>query len=272
MSDLVDFNILNRATFDTRPIKQTIRVGPTLFEGSGAYNLGSSVFWIKNIGWKFGYFDVGMYGAKKTPIKPVQVTIGGGTEPIMVDSTEPFPPFSIPKPIATRIDFSVKNTNLGNNHQLVVEFILQGVLVTPKPGVTEPLTLKEQLGYIMSSDSRKGELAMAEAAVDALEEKMASMGMESIRSKLPQGLGILKALPPSLQQIVVKQMNGEQLQALPSAEEKAIQQLTMNNDPERDKSAFIGDLITILPEDCALSKEQLKALADSMIQQGWRRV
>lgn len=271
MSNLIDFNILNRATFDTRPIKQTIRVAPTLFEGSGNYNLGSSVFWIKNISWKFGYFDVGMYGAQRLPLKPVQVTVGGGTEPILVDVSEPYPPFEIPKPIVSRIDFSVKNTNLGNNHQLVVEFVLQGVLVTPKPGVAEPLNLKEQLGYIMSSDSRKGELAMAEAAVDALEEKMASMGMESIRSKLPQGLGVLQALPAPLQALVVKQINGgDSTYGLPAAEEK-VSQLTMHDDPERDKSAFIGDLITTLPEDCSLSREQLKEVAESMIRQGWRR-
>lgn len=277
MSDLIDFNILNRATFDSKPIKQTITVSPTLYQGTASYNLGNSVFWVKSIEWKFGYFDVGLHGANRRKLEPIKVTVSGGTEaPLLVEAEEPMPPFEIPKPIATRIDFEVRNTNLGNNHQLKVEFILKGILVTPKPGVTEPLNLKEQYGYIMSSESKKGELAMAEAAVDALESKMASMGIDGgIRSKLPQGLGVLKALPPSLQSMIVKQMGAEYAAALPdntATAKEAGKLLALNADPEKEKSALMGDLISCLPESASISREDLKKVAEQMIAQGWRRI
>lgn len=276
MSDLIDFNILNRATFDAKPIKQLLTVPATLYQGTISYNLGNSVFWVKAIEWRFGYFDVGMYGAKETKIVPIKVTVSGGAEaPLLQDAEELLPPFEIPKPIATRIDFSVNNTNLGNNHQLKVEFILKGILVTPKPGITDPLTLKEQYGYIMSSESKKGELAMAEAAVDSLDAKMAAMGLESIRSKIPQGLGVLKALPPSLQSVIVKQMGADYAAALPDNAGKNKEEaklLALSTDPEKEKSALIGDLITCLPDAASLNREELKKMAEHMIAQGWRRI
>ena len=43
-------------------------------------------------------------------------------------------------------------------------------------------------------------------------------------------------------------------------------------DPEKEQSAFMGDLLATSPDDCSFNKEQLKEIAQSMVEKGWRRV
>lgn len=275
MTNFVDFNILNRASFDNRPITIDLRVQPTVYEGSRAKMLGESVYWVRSVDWKFGYFDVGMFGSKEIPLKKLKMTIGGGVEkPLLELSEDPLSNLSPPIPITGRIDVAVQNTNIGNNHELRVKFVLHGVLVTPKSG-QEPLTLKQMLGYILMDDSKRGELAFAEAVVDSLDEKMIEMGMDSIRSSLPNGLGAIKALPEPLQRIFLQNANPALLglvdnqspagQPLPALTLK--EQLPLI-DEDKEKSTFLGDLLTACSD---LTPDQLKAISDEMVEKGWRR-
>jgi hypothetical protein len=279
MTNFVDFNILNRASFDNRPITIDLRVAPTVYEGSRAKTLGESVYWVRSVDWKFGYFDVGMFGSKEIPLQKLKITIGGGVEkPLLELAEDPLRNLSPPIPITGRIDCAVQNTNIGNNHELRIKFVLHGVLVTPKPG-QDPLTLKQMLGYIMMDDAKRGELAFAEAVVDSLDEKMVDMGMDSLRSSLPHGLGAIKALPEPLQKIFLQNANPALLgldSGNPQDPAAPIHALTLKEhlehlplvDSEKEKSTFLGDLLTACSD---LTPEQLKAISDEMVDKGWRR-
>lgn len=285
----IDLNILNRASFDDKQIRHRLIVQPTLYEGTNSLDLGgvTNVLWIKEIKWQYVYIDVGMYGAKRTAPQPIKVTVAD----ILRDDTNPYPPFIQPKPVVGRVDFRVVNTNLANNHRLEVEFLINGVLVRPKAGTGDPLTLKEMLAYIMLDSSKKGELAFAEAQADHLDEKLAEMGLGSLRNQLPKGLGALKNLPEPMQAAVIKSMaaKGELPPAL--AEALAPQfalpgtasampgmpnhlQLTAEVNSEKEESAFIGDMLNVSPDECQgiLTKPILQKLAKAMVEKGWRRV
>lgn len=280
---MTDYNILNRATFDDMRKTFKVSVQPFIVEGGGVLDLGgpNNVFWIKSVSWKYQYIDVGIPSARRVrPINKIRVQVENLYN-TPIDSA--LPPFTEPRPVVGKINFRVENTNLANNHKLEVEFYLDGVLVVPRPGV-EPPTLKQMKGYIMLDESSRGQLAMDEDAADQLDELLTKSGLGSIRDSIPGGMGALKALPPALQNVVIQGlvskgelpaelampmlggpggmgMGGHTPLALPDA------------DPEKETSAFLGDLLATCPEDCQenLKTSHLKQIAAAMVEKGWRR-
>jgi hypothetical protein len=273
---MTDHNILNRASFDDMQKTFQVSVQPFIREGTATMELGgpNNVFWIKRISWEYKYIDVGVPGARQTPIEPIQVSV----ENILQDVKRALPPFTEPRPIVGKIPFKVINTNLNNNHKLEVNFYLDGVLVTPKPN-NNPLSLKQMRAYIMMDSTARGELALEEAAADELEETLVQLGMGSLREMLPGGIAGLKALPPPLQGVILQGLAAKgslpafMIPSLPGG--PVNQPLALPNiDAPKEQSAFVGDIISSWPDDIkeTLNKEQLQKLANTMIEKGWRRV
>lgn len=279
---MTDHNILNSANFDDMQKTFTVTVQPFIHEGGGQMDLGgmNNVFWIKHVGWEYRYIDVGYPNAVRKPIKKIEVSCAD----ILHNTTRALPPFTEPRPVVGTVPFRVVNTNLDNNHRLQVDFHVRGVLVSPRAGC-EPLPLKMQKAYVMMDENQRGMLALKEAAGDQLEETFNKLGLGSLRESLPGGISGLKELPPLLQQAVLtglmqkgelpqlSQMlplapaltgglgGGSEMLALPEA------------DPEKESSAFVGDMLTACPDEChdAVVKH-LKKIAETMIEKGWRRV
>lgn len=267
--------MLNRATFDDKQVRHKVIVQPFQYENAGTLDLGgmANVLWVKHIKWVYEYKDVQVPNARKTPVKPIRVTVAD----ILQDEDSAYPPFNRPKPVVGKVPFRVINTNIENNHQLIVTFHIDGILVTPKDGPHDPVTLKEMMAWIMMGAEEQGRLAMAEAVTDKLDAKFAQLGLGSLREKFPSGLGALSALPGPMQNIVMQAMaqNGD----LPPALTGMIQapnnnplQLAMDADPAKEESAFIGDLIATCPDELSLSKKELQEIAGAMIERGWRKV
>lgn len=277
---MTDSGILNAASFDDIERIHVIDVQPFIREGGADMDLGgpSNIFWIKQIRWRYWYEDVGMPNAVVKPPSPIEVTVSTPLEMILHKTTRALPPFIEPKPAPGSVSFRVLNTNLENNHKLKVEFRLQGVLVTPRDG-HETLPLKVQKGYVMMSSTDRGRLAMEEAQMDRLEETFAQLGMGSLREAIPGGLSALKALPEGIQNAVlgglatrglIPQLEGPQALGLgaPPQQPKALP----DADPQRESSAFIGDLLAACPDDLDISKQHLRAIAEQMVEKGWRKV
>jgi len=281
----MDLNILNRASFDDKQIRHRVVVQPTLYEASNHLDLGgmTNVLWVKEITWQSKYIDTGMYGAKKEVKAPIKVSVSD----VLTDDSHFYPPFIQPKPIVGRVDFKVINTNLFNNHRLEVEFFITGVLVKPKIGPGDPLTLKEMLAFIMLDSSKRGELAFAEAAADQLDETLSQLGLGSLRNQLPKGFTALKSLPESIQIAVIKSMAAKgglspglaealNINALPGGPISSGMplQLTADIDPEREANSFVGDMFIVSPDDCqgVLTKSVLQQIAKAMVEKGWRRI
>jgi hypothetical protein len=276
-----DLNILNRATFDDKQQSFKVLIQPCILEGFGTMDLGGplNVFWVKHIAWKYEYIDVGFPGARvKLPLKKPIVSVSD----VITDVDTALPPFQQPKPLAGKVEFKVRNTNLDNNHRLDLTFLLQGTLVRPKSN-TEPLSLKAMLAYIMMDPGTKGQLAMQEALTDELDQTLSQMGMGSIREALPKGFGALKSLPAPIQAAIIQGLvakgqlpesmaalalpygvgnNGKQTLALPDA------------DPQKEESVFIGDMMEVCPDECqdVLKREYLRKIASLMVEKGWRRI
>lgn len=281
-------DILNRASFDDREIRHKVTLTPHIYQGSSIFDLGGqdNVFWVKQITWRPAYVDVGLPRATKSAPNPIEVSVGRGGEYILQKERKPFPPFTNPKPLISKIEFEVINTNLSNNHQLVCEFFLTGVLVTPKPGA-EPLSFKEMLGYIMMDETKRGELALQEAQTDRLEEYLSTKGLGSLREALPPGWSSLNSLPAIVQQALLagiapnSNLLGNSLTnvanplGIPMRGEDTsapVLSLPMNSDPEKEKSTFLGDLVSGCPDDCQISKEHLRKISEYMVQNGWRKL
>jgi hypothetical protein len=278
-----DHNILNLATFDDIQRSFKVSVQPFIVEGGGTMDLGgmNNVFWIKEITWEFKYIDIGVPRARRLPVKEIEVYVSD----ILNGVTKPLPPFIEPRPVVAKIPFKVINTNLSNNHRLEVEFHLNGVLVSPRPGC-EPLPLKKMKAYIMMDSTSRGKLAMDEAAADQLDETLSKLGLGTLRDSIPGGLGALKELPPPLQMAVLQGMAakgelpeyvgvGLGLPALGVGASNRNPTLALpDEDPEKEISAFMGDLMAILPEECedVLKRSHLKEIAESMVGKGWRRI
>jgi hypothetical protein len=275
-----DYNLLNLASFDDIQRSYKINVPPFIVEGTGILNLGGmhNVFWIKEITWEYKYIDVGVPNARRLPVKPIEVSVSD----ILQGATKPLPPFIEPRPIVSKIPFRVNNTNISNNHRLEVEFHLRGVLVSPREG-REPLPLKKMKAYVMLDSSERGKLALGEAEADQLDETLIQLGLGSLRDTLPGGFNALKDLPPPLQVAVLQGMAAKG--QLPEFVNLGIPALTggantnpplalPDADPQKETSAFIGDLLAALPEDFqdSFKTSHLKHVADEMIEKGWRRV
>ena len=281
-------NILNRAHFDDKRQKFEVQVQPFILEGGQGFSLGgpNNVFWIKQISWKYEYIDVGVPNARVLrPINKIEVSVDGGADgPILYNETSALPPFDEPKPIVGRIEFRVKNTNLSNNHKLVVTFYVDGCLVKPRDGY-DPPTLKQMKAYVMMSKSERGKLAMEEAAADQLEETLIGMGLGSLRDVIPGGFAGLKALPEVMQNAIIQGMvaKGELPDYMAAAIVPALgvggnaghatTPLALPDaDPEKETSAFLGDLLAVLPDDCKIDTPHLKEIAARMVGRSWRRV
>jgi hypothetical protein len=277
-----DFNILNRASFDDKQLRYVLKVQPFIHEGHGTLDLKGlhNVFWIKQIKWSFNYKDVGVRNARPARPKPIQVTVAD----ILENEEKPYPPFIQPKPVVGRIPFKVINTNIDNNHQLIVTFFIDGVLVKPRSDAK--IGLKEMLGYIMMGSDKRGELAMAEAVTDKLDQQFTDLGLGSIRDKFPGGLGAFNQLPAPIQGIVINAMvqKGDlPALALGSVSHLGSSPMALGNqgnqgqpplalaeiDPDREISSFIGDMVS---NDISVSTEELKQFAKQMIEKGWRKV
>jgi len=271
-----DYNILNVATFDDIQKQFIVTVQPFLHEGQGQMDLGgpNNVFWIRQIEWASNYVDVGVPNASKAPLKPVIVSVAD----ILHESKRALPPFIEPRPLVARIPFRIINTNLSNNHKLEVEFRLRGVLVSPRPGC-QPLPFKVMKAYVMMDSTERGRLAMQEAAVDRLEETLADLGMGSLRESLPGGLSALKELPLPLQQAVIQGLVAkgelpESMSPLPSLPpgKPQLALTDMEIDSDREESTFVGDFLETKSEESSITIGNLKRIARSMIDKGWRRV
>lgn len=278
-----DSNLLNSAVWDD--IQRTYTVGspPFQYEAGGVMDLGGpdNVLWIKKIDWEYKYVDVGAMGSQRTAVKPIQVSVGD----ILTDVTRPLPEFIEPRPVVARLPFKVINTNLANNHKLEVIFNIRGVLVSPRPG-KEPLPFKMMKGYVMMDSTERGRLAMKEAAADKLEETLSGLGLGSLREALPGGLEALKEYPPALQTVIIQGLvakgelpdfvnEGFGMPALGFGGMPGMQPPALAlpaADPEKEESAFMGDLLAVSPDDFSLNKSQLRELATKMIEKGWRRV
>ncbi len=281
---MTDYNILNRASFDDMRKTFKLSVQPFIMEGGGVLDLGgpNNVFWIKAVSWKYNYIDVGIPTARRLhPINKIKVMVANLFDRA-IDTA--LPSFTEPRPIVSKIPFVVENTNIANNHKLEVEFYLDGVLVAPRPNV-EPPTLKQMKAYIMMDATDRGKLAMDEAAADQLDELMMQSGLGSIRDIFPGGMSALKSLPPALQGAVIQGLVQEgklpEYMAMPMLGGpggfggSAIAPLALPDaDPEKETSAFLGDLLATCPEDCqeTLKTSHMKMIAVAMIEKGWRRV
>lgn len=262
-----------------------VHVQPFIMQGGGVLDLGgpNNVFWIKSVSWKYQYIDVGIPTARRlNPIHKIRVSVEN-LFPQPIDTA--LPPFTEPHPVVGKINVQVENTNLANNHKLEVEFYLDGVLVVPKPGV-EPPTLKQMKAYIMMDSTDRGKLAMDEAAADQLDELLTRSGLGSIRDSIPGGMAALKALPPALQGAVLHGLaaKGElpSEYMLPALGVGGMGVMGGNSqplalpdaDPEKETSAFLGDLLATVPDECqeTLRTSHLKHIAMAMVEKGWRRV
>jgi len=276
-----DFDILNRASFDDTQKTYTVTVPPCIIEGTGTLDLGgpTNVFWIKHVGWKYDYIDVNFPGARVTTIKRIKVSVGD----VLQDADRALPPFEQPKAHVGKINFKVVNTNLENNHKLVVEFFIRGVLVKPKPG-TEPLPLKMMLAYIMMDPTSRGRLALQEAAADELNQTLTQLGLGSIRDILPKGLSAISSLPPPIQMMVLQGLasKGQLPESVASSflpmlgggiNQNSKAPLALPDlDPDKEESAFMGDFLATIPDDFDVKREHLRRIAEAMIERGWRRI
>lgn len=276
-----DHNILNAANFDDMQKTFTVQVQPFIHDGGGTLDLGGmhNVFWVKHIGWEYKYIDVGYPNAKRKPIKRIEVSVSDNRKFILDKATRALPPFTEPRPIVGSIPFQVINTNLDNNHKLQVDFHIRGVLVSPRDG-HEPLSLKKQKGYVMMDSNQRGLLAMDEDAADQLDETFIRLGLGSLRDSLPGGFHALKGLPAPLQNAVIAGLinKGElpnlatMLPGTPAFGAPPTLALP-DADPEKESSAFVGDMLLACPEDCQdVVVKHLKNIAEVMIEKGWRRV
>jgi hypothetical protein len=275
---MTDYNIHNRVSFDDMRKSFKVSVQPFIVEGGGVLDLGgpANVFWIKQVSWKYEYIDVGIPNAKQIrPINKIRVSV----ENVLNDVDTALPPFTEPKPVVGKVHFRVHNTNLQNNHKLEVEFFLDGVLVTPRPG-QEPPTLKQMKGYVMLDQTSRGQIALDEDAADQLDQTLTQLGLGNLRDKLPGGLTALKQLPAPFQTAIIHGLisKGELPEAMmPSlmmagmAPGGTSQLALPDADPAKETSAFMGDLLAACPED-VLKTSQLKEIAAAMVEKGWRRV
>lgn len=284
---MTDYNILNRASFDDKRKTYEVQIQPFIVEGGGSFNLGgpNNVLWVKQVSWKYEYIDVGVPNARRVhPIEKIVVSVGGGTEPILDMVDVALPPFTEPQPIVGQIQFRVRNTNLANNHKLVVKFFVDGVMVKPRDGV-EPPTLKQMKAYIMMDSSDRGKLAMDEAAADQLDETLTQLGFGSLRDSLPGGMAALNQMPAFMQTAVIQGlvakgelpefMGAAFMPALGAGGVSQAPPLALPDaDPEKEESAFLGDLLATCPEECQemLKTSHLKHIAAAMIERGWRRI
>jgi hypothetical protein len=285
---MTDYNILNRGSFDDKRKTYEVQIQPFIVEGGASFNLGgpNNVLWVKQVSWKYEYIDVGVPNARRVhPIEKIVVSVEGGTEPILDAVDRALPPFTEPQPIVGQIYFRVRNTNLANNHKLVVKFFVDGVLVKPRDGI-DPPTLKQMKAYIMMDSSDRGKLAMEEAAADQLDETLTQMGFGSLRDSLPGGMAALKQLPPMMQNAVIQGLvaKGElpefmaasvMMPALGMGGGVTAAPLALPDaDPEKETSAFLGDLLATCPEECQemLKTSHLKHIAAAMVERGWRRI
>lgn len=287
---MTDYNILNRASFDDKRKTYEVQLQPFILEGGGSFSLGgpNNVLWVKQVSWKYEYIDVGVPNARRVhPIEKIIVSVEpGAIDPILEDVDSALPPFIEPKPVVGQIHFRVKNTNLANNHKLVVKFFVDGVLVKPRDGV-EPPTIKQMKAYIMMDSTDRGKLAMDEAAADQLDETLTQMGFGSLRDSLPGGMAALKQLPPMMQNAVIQGLvaKGELPEFMAASAMmpalglgggvgQAPPLALPDADPEKETSAFLGDLLATCPEECqeSLKTSHLKHIAAAMVERGWRRI
>jgi hypothetical protein len=140
--------------------------------------------------------------------------------------------------------------------------------------------------YIMMDSSDRGKLAMEEAAADQLDETLTQMGFGSLRDSLPGGMAALKQLPPMMQNAVIQGLvaKGElpefmaasvMMPALGMGGGVPAAPLALPDaDPEKETSAFLGDLLATCPEGCqeTLKTSHMKHIATAMIERGWRRL
>ena len=289
---MTDFNILNRAKFNDMRKTFKVSLQPFLHQGGGILDLGgpNNVFWVKRVSWRYEYIDVGIPTARQIrPIKKIRV----GVENLFQNSSSPdgmidtaLPPFIEPEPLVGKIHFRVENTNLANNHKLEVEFLLDGVLVVPR--TDEPPTLKQMKGYVMMDSTDRGRLAMDEDAADQLDELLVKSGFGSLRDVLPGGINGLKQLPPALQGPVLQSLAAKgdipaefvtpmlalggagAPPGMPGAPPLALP----DADPEKETSAFLGDLLACCPDECqeTLKTSHLRQIATAMVEKGWRRM
>jgi len=279
---MTDYNILNRVSFDDMRKSFKVSVQPFLVEGAGVLDLGgpSNVFWVKQVAWKYGYIDVGIPNAKQLrPLNKIKVSVDN----ILHNIDTALPQFTEPKPLVGKIHFQVFNTNLENNHKLEVEFFLDGVLVSPRPG-QDPPSLKQMKGYVMMDSTSRGQMALDEDAADQLDETLTQLGFGALRDKLPGGLTGLKQLPESFQTAIIHSLinKGELPESMMPALMGGGMGMGINGagaaplalpdaDPEKETSAFLGDLFALCPED-ALKNSQLREIASAMVEKGWRRL
>lgn len=278
-----DYNILNRATFDDKQQQYKVSIQPCILEGYGTLDLGGplNVFWIKHIGWKYDYIDVNFPGARVLELKKPIISVGD----ILQDVDTALPPFIQPKPVAGKIEFKVKNTNIANNHRMELTFFLRGTLVKPKQTNGEPLSLKAMLAYIMMDPTTRGQLALQEVMTDELDQTLSQMGMGSIRDALPKGFGALKSLPAPVQAAIIQGMVAkgqlpESMAALalpgysPIGPAGKAPLALPDIDPQKEESAFMGDFMESCPDECQdmLKREYLRKISSAMVEKGWRRV
>ena len=239
---MMDFNILNRATFKKTSLEVSITAEPGT-QAQHVVPLQGGSFCLEYVEWKYsvsaGQSDYDW------PKVPMQISIGD-----VIDRTAS-PIEYAPPTILEDFRIRVKNPSA---IKVTVNFRLRGTHVIPIPG-NIPLSEKEILGYNMLNDSQKGMLALQEAAYDRLDEHFRQLGVEGgIRNALLAGqISDLKQLP------------GSEPLALTS-------DLIPRKSVEDLHSLLLGDLVTYKAlHGSILELDEIQAIAKFLLEKNWIR-
>jgi len=255
---MLDYNILNRASFEKISFEELIKISPG-FTKHHVKQFPDQIFCAKSFKWSYGVSpnEGGSYGWPKCPL---QISITN----IINNRIES--PLNISPPILLRnqIEFSVYNPA---SIYVTIHMSCDGILVTPKDS-TIIITDKEIFGYILLDDSQKGMLALSEAAVDRLDEALGG----SLRKQLLGGqLGPMFELLPDKEKLkAIKQMtNSNQISELADEKNNEMKQL---KDDESLVALLIGDLIMLQSKyNFDLNVDEIQELARLLITKGWQR-
>lgn len=242
---MMDFNILNRATFEETTLKFPITC-PRGIVTAHKISLDGGYFCLKYMEWRYGVAggqkDDDGYGWPKVPMQiSVNNAINAKTESPVI--------FSPPTILRDEITIQINNPSA---LAVTVHLIMRGVKVSPTDG-SPILSDKEILGYSLLDDTQKGMLALQEAAADRLDEHLKQLGFDTNFRTLALG----------------GHFSGEDLKALTmqttgvAEESKSTEELT---------SLLVGDLVKFkLNSNSTISLEEIQSLASFLLERSWRK-
>jgi len=258
---MMDYNILNRGSFNDTEITHDITVTPSQTSKSW-HELGDyTSLLLKEISWKYSV-PGGQTDAYCWPRQGLHVAITDAFKARVAS-----PVLLNPAPLLkNKYEVIISNPS---TVAVTVHMLLKGVLVKQNPG--EPLLSdKEIRGYSLLDDSQKGMMALSEAVIDRIDDHFKQLGLAGLRDRLPGGqVANINMLSAELKQMAALPNSSPNELEL-HVEPRAIEPPKV--DSEMLKALLIGELVTCKTEKSFdLTLEDITFLASYLINKGWMK-